>query len=105
MRPQTRGRAAVSTIALGLASLSAAQVREAWSTFSLGRSSARRSIILRHALRNPGLGSLPVRGTLDHDVPVVQGLVIYFTLIVVAVTLLVDIGYALLDPRARAVTA
>jgi peptide/nickel transport system permease protein len=32
---------------------------------------------------------------------VIQGAVIYFTLVVVAVNLLVDLAYALLNPRMR----
>jgi peptide/nickel transport system permease protein len=47
----------------------------------------------------PGLGSLMVLGTTTHDFPVVQGIALFFTLIVVGVNLLVDLTYTLLSPK------
>ncbi|MFI7467410.1 ABC transporter permease [Nonomuraea sp. NPDC049646] len=49
----------------------------------------------------PGLGSTAVQATSAHDLPLIQGVVVYFTLIVVAVNLLVDVAYGYLNPRAR----
>jgi peptide/nickel transport system permease protein len=49
----------------------------------------------------PGMGSFVVTGALQGDVPVVQGVVVVFTLIIVIVNLLVDLAYTLLDPRVR----
>ncbi|HEY7596996.1 MAG TPA: ABC transporter permease [Actinophytocola sp.] len=92
---------------------------------------AERSIVLRHALRNaaipvvtviglvfvglltgtvfveavfamPGLGGLAVQSTVQHDLPVIQGIAVTFTVIVVLVNLLVDITYGLLNPKVRA---
>jgi peptide/nickel transport system permease protein len=89
-----------------------------------------RSIVYRHALKNaaipvltvvglvfvgalsgtvvvesifaiPGLGSTAVQATGSHDLPLVQGTVIYFTLIVIAVNLLVDLAYGYFNPRVR----
>jgi peptide/nickel transport system permease protein len=89
-----------------------------------------RSIVLRHALKNaairtvtilgiqavgllggtvlvesvfalPGLGGLAVTAATEHDLPTVQGLVVYFTLIVVVVNLLIDLSYTWLSPRVR----
>jgi peptide/nickel transport system permease protein len=88
------------------------------------------SILLRHALRNaaipivttvglftiamlggtilvenvfvlPGMGSLVVQAAADHDLPVIEGAVLYFTLIVIALNLLTDLSYAWLNPRVR----
>ncbi len=90
----------------------------------------RRSVLYRHALRNaaipvvtviginfvgllggsvlvesvfalPGLGSELVTASSQHDIPVIQGAVLYFTLVVVIVNLLVDVAYGILDPRVR----
>ena len=89
-----------------------------------------RAIVFRHALRNaslrvvtvlglqavgllggtvlvenvfalPGLGSLMVTAATQHDLPVVAGMVVYFTLIVVVINLAVDLAYAWLNPRVR----
>jgi peptide/nickel transport system permease protein len=49
----------------------------------------------------PGLGKLTVDAVLARDFPVVQGLVIFFSIVYVAVNLLVDLLYVVLDPRIR----
>jgi peptide/nickel transport system permease protein len=87
------------------------------------RGISERSIVFKHALRSaaipivtllgllfvgllggtvlPGLGSLAVQATVQHDIPVVQGVAVYFTLIVVAVNLVLDLVYAWLNPKVR----
>jgi peptide/nickel transport system permease protein len=49
----------------------------------------------------PGLGLLAIQSTLVSDYPVLQGVVIMFTLLYVAAAFLVDITYAYIDPRIR----
>jgi peptide/nickel transport system permease protein len=49
----------------------------------------------------PGMGSLVVNGAQQHDFPMVQGVVVFFTLIIVLVNLLTDIAYTVLSPKAR----
>ena len=49
----------------------------------------------------PGLGLLAIRSTLLSDYPVLQGVVIIFTLLYVAAAFLVDVLYAYIDPRIR----
>jgi peptide/nickel transport system permease protein len=90
-----------------------------------------RSIVFRHALKNsanriltvvglnfiaalggtvvvesvfsiPGLGGLAVQATAAHDVPLIQGIVVYFTVVVVVVNLLVDVAYGYFDPKVSA---
>lgn len=90
-----------------------------------------RSILFRHVLRNaalpvvtvlgvvlvnllagtifvetvfamPGLGGATQQATVQHDIPVIQGVVLVMTGMVVAVNLLVDLAYGRLDPRVRA---
>jgi len=48
----------------------------------------------------PGLGSLVTQATLQHDLTVVQGAVVAYTLVILLVTLLADVGYRLLDRKA-----
>ena len=49
----------------------------------------------------PGLGQLTVDAVLNRDFPVLQGVVLFFSLTYVAINLLVDLSYLLLDPRIR----
>jgi peptide/nickel transport system permease protein len=94
------------------------------------RGLSRRSVVLRHALRNaaipvvtvlglllvsllggtvlienvfsiPGLGQEAVTAAGSHDLPVIEGVAFYFTVVVVIVNLLVDLSYRLLNPRVR----
>jgi peptide/nickel transport system permease protein len=49
----------------------------------------------------PGLGRLTVDAILRRDYPVIQGVVLVFSLSYVMINLLIDISYTLLDPRIR----
>ena len=49
----------------------------------------------------PGLGSLTVDAVLNRDFPLIQGLVLFFSLSYVTVNLAVDLSYLWLDPRIR----
>jgi len=85
------------------------------------------AVLLRHGLRNaavpvitvigsllisgvvvtesvfnlPGIGRLTVDAVLARDYPVIQAMILLTSLIYVAVNLLVDVAYSLLDPRIR----
>lgn len=49
----------------------------------------------------PGLGSLTIEAVNRRDIPVIQGTTLVFTGFVVVVNLVVDLAYALVDPRIR----
>ena len=49
----------------------------------------------------PGLGSLTVDAVLNRDFPVIQGVVLVFSVLYVLIKLLVDLSYLWLDPRIR----
>ena len=49
----------------------------------------------------PGLGRLAVTAMLNNDFPLMQGVVLVYTLMFVGAALLVDILYAYIDPRIR----
>lgn len=49
----------------------------------------------------PGIGSWIYQGILERDYPVVQGGVVFVAIAFVVVNLLVDISYALIDPRVQ----
>jgi peptide/nickel transport system permease protein len=49
----------------------------------------------------PGLSRLAVDASSQHDLPMVQGAVLYFTVIVVVINLVIDLAYTGLNPRVR----
>ncbi len=51
----------------------------------------------------PGLGKLAIDAILQRDYPMIQGLVLYSGATFVALNLLIDLSYTLLDPRIRLV--
>ena len=49
----------------------------------------------------PGLGQLTVDAVLARDFPVVQGVILFFSVAYVLINVLVDLSYIVLDPRIR----
>ena len=49
----------------------------------------------------PGLGRLTVDAILRRDYPIIQGVILVFSAVYVMINLLVDLSYAVLDPRIR----
>ena len=49
----------------------------------------------------PGLGRLTVDAVLARDFPTIQGVILFFSFIYVAINLLIDLSYVVLDPRIR----
>lgn len=91
---------------------------------------AERAVLIRHALANaavpivtvigigialliggvvvtetvfaiPGLGQLTVDAVISRDFPVIQGVILLFSVVYVLINLLIDLSYVLLDPRIR----
>ena len=61
--------------------------------------------VMTEAIFNrPGLGRLLLDRTINQDYPVVQGIVIFSTLVFVVVNAAAELCYRLLDPRIRATT-
>ena len=131
-------RLPVLTLAAGAVAFVAKQTRDSLSevmsrdfiVLLRARGLSRRSVVLRHALRNaaipvvtvlglllvgllggtvlienvfsiPGLGQEAVTAAGSHDLPVIEGVAFYFAVVVVIANLLVDVSYRLLNPRVR----
>lgn len=60
------------------------------------------TVIIENIFVLPGLGSQALQSSLQADLPVIQGISLYFTVIVVIVNVLVDIANAILNPKVRA---
>ena len=59
------------------------------------------TVVTETVFSRPGLGRLVVSAILWKDYPLVQGIVLFMAVTYVVVNLLVDVGYAWLDPRIR----
>jgi peptide/nickel transport system permease protein len=59
------------------------------------------AVIVEWLFALPGLGSFAVSATTAHDLPVIEGIAVYFALGVVIVNLVVDLLYGWLNPKVR----
>lgn len=59
------------------------------------------AILVEYLFSYPGLGYQFYTATTDHDVPLMQGLFLFYTVAVLVCVLLADIVTAVLDPRTR----
>jgi peptide/nickel transport system permease protein len=59
------------------------------------------AIVTEKLFRWPGLGQLSVDAVFDRDAPIILGTVMVASITIVLANLLVDLSYALLDPRLR----
>lgn len=58
-------------------------------------------MIVEQVFGLPGLGGLAVNATATNDIPLIQGVTLYFTIIVIVVNLTLDILYSVVNPRVR----
>ncbi|MDQ3890084.1 MAG: ABC transporter permease [Actinomycetota bacterium] len=59
------------------------------------------AVVIEKVFDVPGLGQLLVESIFTRDFPTIQGLTLVFGLLVIAINLLADFSYALIDPRVR----
>jgi ABC-type dipeptide/oligopeptide/nickel transport system permease component len=59
------------------------------------------AVITETIFARPGLGKLVVDSIQNKDLPVVQGVILILALIYILMNLIVDVSYAVIDPRIR----
>jgi len=59
------------------------------------------SLVVETVFAWPGLGQLAVKALIGVDYPLLQAVVVVFTLMYVICALMVDVMYAYIDPRIR----
>ncbi|MGH2607664.1 MAG: ABC transporter permease [Tepidiformaceae bacterium] len=59
------------------------------------------TVVLESIFALPGLGTLTLGAITIKDYPQIQGLVLFFAIVLVTINLLVDLSYAWFDPRIR----
>ena len=59
------------------------------------------TVIIERLFSYEGLGNMAIDAVINRDLPLIQGIVIVFALIFTGINLVVDLTYALLNPRLR----
>ncbi|MFT4211270.1 MAG: ABC transporter permease [Microbacterium sp.] len=59
------------------------------------------TVLVENVFAMPGLGGAAVTAAVGHDLPLIQGIVLTYCVIVIVVNLVVDVLYAWLDPKVR----
>jgi peptide/nickel transport system permease protein len=59
------------------------------------------AVIVETIFAWPGIGKFVLDSIFDRDYPVIQGFVVFMGTVFLLINLLVDLGYAALDPRIR----
>jgi peptide/nickel transport system permease protein len=59
------------------------------------------TVVVETVFSIPGLGGLMVSSIYARDYPVVQGIALVFAVLVIAINVVTDVSYSLLDPRVR----
>jgi peptide/nickel transport system permease protein len=59
------------------------------------------TVILETIFALPGMGQLTLKSITQRDYPVLQAIVLFYTLLVLLSNLAVDVAYGWLDPRIR----
>jgi len=59
------------------------------------------AIVVENVFGWNGVGRMAIQAIFQRDYPLIQGFILMFAIVVVLVSILMDVIYALLDPRIR----
>jgi len=59
------------------------------------------TVLIERIFSYPGIGNLAIGAVIDRDLPLIQGVVLTFAVLFIALNLVIDMTYALLNPRIR----
>jgi peptide/nickel transport system permease protein len=59
------------------------------------------TVIIEQVFNWPGLGTLAISAIASRDFPLIQGIILFIGFAFVAVNILVDVLYGLIDPRIK----
>jgi peptide/nickel transport system permease protein len=59
------------------------------------------AVVTESVFAIPGLGRLTIEAILRRDYPLIQGVVLFFSVVYVLINLIIDLSYTILDPRIR----
>ncbi len=58
-------------------------------------------VIIEQIFSIPGIGRLMITGVINRDLPLVQGLIFYTSVVLVLINFVIDLLYSIIDPRIR----
>lgn len=58
-------------------------------------------VIIEQVFSIPGIGRLMITAVINRDLPLIQGLIFYTSVVLVVINFLIDIVYSIIDPRIR----
>jgi peptide/nickel transport system permease protein len=59
------------------------------------------TVLIERIFSYPGLGNMAVDAVINRDLPLIQGIVLTFAVLFLVINLLIDLTYAILNPRLR----
>lgn len=59
------------------------------------------TVLVEKIFSYPGMGNMAIDAVINRDLPLIQGLILTFAVLFILINLLVDMSYALLNPRLR----
>ncbi|MCG8690883.1 MAG: ABC transporter permease [Minwuiales bacterium] len=59
------------------------------------------TVLIERIFSYPGLGNMAIEAVINRDLPLIQGIVLTFAVMFIALNLIIDSTYALLNPRVR----
>ena len=59
------------------------------------------TVLIERIFSYPGIGNMAIGAVIDRDLPLIQGLVLTFAVLFIALNLVIDMTYVLLNPRVR----
>jgi peptide/nickel transport system permease protein len=59
------------------------------------------TVLVERIFSYPGIGNMAIGAVIDRDLPLIQGVVLTFAVLFIALNLVIDMTYVLLNPRVR----
>ena len=59
------------------------------------------TVLIERIFSYPGIGNMAIGAVIERDLPLIQGLVLTFAVLFIAVNLAIDLSYVVLNPRVR----
>jgi peptide/nickel transport system permease protein len=59
------------------------------------------TVLVERIFSYPGIGNMAIGAVIDRDLPLIQGIVLTFAILFIAVNLFIDMTYVVLNPRVR----